>query len=344
VDFSEVAGNSTPLVKIVYLVTGFSHYAVMIFFVLSGFLVGGTVLRGWIDGKWSWSLYAANRMTRLWIVLIPALILGAIWDRLGISIFGTSGIYGGLAHNDIVTSSVLPRLSGSVMLGNALFLQDIRIATFGTNHPLWSLSFEFWYYVLFPLMVMGIPAKKAGWSAILYAIGAITVAYFIGRWVCLYFLIWLLGAAINFAPEPSGRRVKLWIVAATIALLSVLAVLRFNPTIAEFPHNFAVGTASAALILALLRSRARSALGLYSRTVRRLAGFSYTLYVVHVPALAFISARIAPRRWQPDAAHLAAGAALALCTLAYAFAIAQFTEDRTGAIRSRLTAALGLRG
>ena len=37
VDFSEVAGNSTPLVEIVYLVTGFSHYAVMIFFVLRNF-------------------------------------------------------------------------------------------------------------------------------------------------------------------------------------------------------------------------------------------------------------------------------------------------------------------
>ena len=56
VDFSEVASNANPLVKLVYLATGFSHYAVMIFFVLSGFLVGGGVLRGRIDGKWSWSL------------------------------------------------------------------------------------------------------------------------------------------------------------------------------------------------------------------------------------------------------------------------------------------------
>jgi len=82
VDFSEVAGNSTPLVEIVYLVTGFSHYAVMIFFVLSGFLVGGSVLRGRMDGTWSWSLYSTNRLTRLWVVLIPALLLGAILGPL----------------------------------------------------------------------------------------------------------------------------------------------------------------------------------------------------------------------------------------------------------------------
>jgi hypothetical protein len=36
VDFSEAIQNSYPLVNIVYLVTGFSHFTVMIFFVLSG--------------------------------------------------------------------------------------------------------------------------------------------------------------------------------------------------------------------------------------------------------------------------------------------------------------------
>jgi hypothetical protein len=36
VDFSEAVRNSNPLVNIVYLVTGFSHFRVMIFFVLSG--------------------------------------------------------------------------------------------------------------------------------------------------------------------------------------------------------------------------------------------------------------------------------------------------------------------
>lgn len=341
VDFHEITGNSNVLIKIVYFATGFGHEAVMIFFVLSGFLVGGAVLRGRTDGQWSWGLYATNRLTRLWIVLIPALLLGATWDHIGIHVFGTSGIYGGLAHSNVVGFAVRPRLSASVMLGNALFLQEIITPTFGTNGPLWSLSFEFWYYVLFPLIVLAFPPGKFGWSTILYATGAIVVAVFIGQSISLYFLIWLLGAAINLAPEPSGRRAKLWIVTATAALLAVLAVLKFKPGIAQYP-DFVVGVASAALIFALLRSRGRSTLGLYSRTARRLAGFSYTLYVVHLPALAFISAWLVQRRWQPDAGHLAGGAVLGIGTLAYAFAVAQLTEYRTGALRSRVTAAIGL--
>lgn len=341
VDFSQSAGNSNPLVKFVYFVTGFSHYAVMIFFVLSGFLVGGTVLRGRIDGTWSWKLYSTNRLTRLWIVLIPALLLGAIWDHFGIRIFGTSGIYGGVARANIGIAAVPPRLSASVMLGNALFLQNILTPTFGSNGPLWSLSYEFWYYVLFPLMVLAFPVRgKTTRSIFIYAIAALAVVFFIGQEIALYFLIWLLGAAINLAPEGSGARGSIWIVVTTGAVVLLVAVLRFKPGTTEY-SDFFVGIASTVLIFALVRSRARSTAGLYSRVARRLAGFSYTLYVVHLPALVFISAWLVPqRRWQPDLVHVAIVIALGICALAYAFAIAQLTEYRTDAVRSRVTAAI----
>jgi peptidoglycan/LPS O-acetylase OafA/YrhL len=94
-----------------------------------------------------------------------------------------------------------------------------------------------------------------------------------------------------------------------------------------------------------LRSHARSKAGLYSRIARGLAGFSYTLYVVHLPALVFISAWIVPyRRWQPDAVHVAIVAAIGICALGYAFAIAWLTEYRTDAIRTRVMGAMGARG
>ena len=343
VNLSEAAGNSNPLVKLVYLMTGFGHYAVMIFFVLSGFLVGGSVLRGRMDGEFSWSLYVTNRLTRLWIVLIPALVLGSIWDHIGIHAFGTSGIYGGPAGVNAGIAPVLPRLSGSVMLGNAFFLQGILTPTFGSNGPLWSLSYELWYYALFPMMVLAFPLGRVNWSSVVYAIATLIVLFFIGQTICLYFLIWLLGAAINFAPEFPGRPGRLWVVMAAGAAVLIVAILKFRPGTTEF-SDFVVGIATAASILALLRGRARSRSGLYSRTVRRLAGFSYTLYLVHLPALVFISAWLVPRQlWQPDAAHIALVAAIGVCALAYALVIARLTEDRTNLVRSRVVGAFALR-
>ncbi len=112
----------------------------------------------------------------------------------------------------------------------------------------------------------------------------------------------------------------------------------------KYWQDLLVGVAATALIFALLRIAARSKSGLYSRAAGRLAGISYTLYLVHLPALTLVSAWLVPRqRWQPDAAHLAIAAGLAAGALAYAFAIASVTEYRTGAVRARVIGAIGLR-
>ena len=59
-------------------IVGQGHTAVIIFFVLSGYLVGKHVYLAFNTGRWSWREYAIKRLSRLWIVLIPALILTAI--------------------------------------------------------------------------------------------------------------------------------------------------------------------------------------------------------------------------------------------------------------------------
>ncbi len=81
--------------RLFYFVTGLGHKAVMVFFVMSGFLVGGSVISAHQKGSWSWSSYALRRMTRLWLVLIPALLLTLCWETLGrqISPAGYQGEY-----------------------------------------------------------------------------------------------------------------------------------------------------------------------------------------------------------------------------------------------------------
>ena len=46
-----------------------------VFFVLSGFLVGGSVITATKQGNWSGCRYILRRLTRLWIVIVPALRL-----------------------------------------------------------------------------------------------------------------------------------------------------------------------------------------------------------------------------------------------------------------------------
>src|SRR5580692_4520938 len=51
--------------------TTVGHLAVIVFFVLSGYLVGGGVLRNMTSNEWSWGGYTLQRLSRLWVALIP---------------------------------------------------------------------------------------------------------------------------------------------------------------------------------------------------------------------------------------------------------------------------------
>ena len=136
-----------------YFATGLGHQAVIIFFALSGFLVGGKVLDDILTHRFSWSHYLVRRLTRLWIVIIPTLILTLLLDNIGIQL--TKGIgYDGQYYQMYdfgPYSSVGVDHSFLTLLGNLGFLQTIFVPAFGSNGPMWSLANEFWYYVIFPL-------------------------------------------------------------------------------------------------------------------------------------------------------------------------------------------------
>lgn len=70
VDFGALpASQRTFFTAVAFGVTRLGHEAVMIFFVLSGYLVGGQVIRRVIAGRFSIADYAIDRSTRIFTVL-----------------------------------------------------------------------------------------------------------------------------------------------------------------------------------------------------------------------------------------------------------------------------------
>jgi peptidoglycan/LPS O-acetylase OafA/YrhL len=119
--------------------------AVFWFFVISGYLVGGSVIAEIAQtSSFDFRRYLINRMTRLYVVLLPALALGALLDSVRIATWGAN------AHAGFENAA---SLSGVTLIGNIFYLQTIVVSTFGSNYPLWSLANEFWYYVTFPLLL-----------------------------------------------------------------------------------------------------------------------------------------------------------------------------------------------
>ena len=118
------------------LLSGFGHDAVIVFFVLSGYViayVSDTKEHGVTD-------YTISRLARLYSVALPALALTIIFDCIGQHIDGS--LYSGPHIND----NPLLRFVTSIFFLNEIWFAHIRAFSDG---PYWSLGYEFWYYVLF---------------------------------------------------------------------------------------------------------------------------------------------------------------------------------------------------
>jgi peptidoglycan/LPS O-acetylase OafA/YrhL len=339
VDFPFIM-NQSPAHRALYVVTGFGHEAVMIFFVLSGYFIGTSVIDLVRDRHWSWRLYLVNRLTRLQLVLLPALVLGAIWDQIGMRIPPVAALYYGGLYK-YFPPSVAVRSTVTVFFGNLFFLQSVVSPVFGSNGPLWSLSYEFWYYVLFPALILAATSWTAIRHRFLYAALAVLLVWFVGLQISLYFLIWLAGVLagrLGHVKQLFPPRVQKMISAtAGLIFVGVLALVRTHQFSSDILADFFVGLSFALWLYALIQGRRDDVSPTYARAAKSLSSFSYTLYLTHFPALLLLRGLLDIQgNWQPDPLHLLYGLGIALLMLAYAFVVAEFTEARTGRLRHLL--------
>jgi peptidoglycan/LPS O-acetylase OafA/YrhL len=329
-----------------YFITGLGHQCVIGFFALSGFLVGGPALRHILDGNWVWPRYMVRRLTRLWMVLIPALLLTLGLDTAGTIMGGRAGYEGAfydLIHSGPKSSSPAD-LSITTLAGNALFLQTILVPTFGSNGPLWSLANEFWYYIIFPFLLVGLIARS--WSltrAVMGVVGIILAVLLPGDMVLLG-LIWIAGAlahySLRFIDRPATQYALLMGFALALLLVVGATVLdKIRPGLAS---DLVLGGAFACILptLTLLPN-----LGvIYSRVARNLANISYTLYATHFPVLAFIwFVVLAPHKWAIGSTAAIVMGSLIVTTLAVAAGMWWLFERNTDRIRNVVESWLVLR-
>jgi len=336
--------HQTALSKAFYFLTRFGPEAVIVFFVLSGLFVGSSVLKAHANNRWSWTPYLVARLTRLYLVLIPALLLGMLWDRLGVAFFGVHSIYGSATFFAQPLDDTFGRA-----FANVLFLQTITGPTFGTNYALWSLSNEFWYYMLFPLALLCVLRSVAPAKRLLALLASGAIVLFVGSHITAYFAVWLLGALVGLVPlsprlvrSPRARRALLAIVLAAFALSASIARLwGTNPHVGYwtfFAVNLILGATTAAFVHLSAYDTGQIAThgwNLYRRVARLLSHSSYTLYLVHTPLLVFLSAWLLPgAQWLPDLKHLLLGCVILTVVVAYAYIISRLTEYRTDKVRA----------
>jgi peptidoglycan/LPS O-acetylase OafA/YrhL len=316
-----------------YFVTGLAHPAVMAFFVLSGFFVGGAVLAA-AGGGWSWRAYLAARTTRLYPVLLAGLALTAMWDHIGLRL--GSNVYTAAHGMTTLVYPVADNLGVGTLLGNLAFLQTLVVRPFGSNGPLWSLCNEFWYYVLFPPFVLAVVPGTRTPVRVAAAVFAAALLATVFRPLAYYFVVWLMGAAVALMPAPLRQRpgaARAVVAAALLAFAGGLAVGRLRWGGAW--SDLATGAGTALLVWAIVQAgNAVPSPRRYAAAARGLAGCSFTLYVTHYPLLVLLRAGLEP--FTPFAVSLAGALGFFLVAAAvgvYGWGIAQVVEPQTERLR-----------
>ena len=344
-DFKDVE-QKTLFVKGLYFFTGLGHEAVVIFFVISGFLVGALTLSKWQSSGPSPRAYAAARLGRIYAVLIPALLVGLCLDWIGRQWFNSSELYTNAARYHI---SVHPDISSDMTVrtffGNLFMMQNILVGTMGSNAPLWSLANEWWYYCIFGFLAAALTGT--GRRRYVYAFIGFSIALALPAKLMLWGLIWLLGILAHrwlnsrvWMPRPT-LGVGIFLIAIVASRLSHSSenVGGEEPLRIEFGRDFMLGVA---YVIALVSTSRMTGALVMSKLNLWLADFSYSTYLFHFPVLLFLVA-VGYQFFgfgfqiQPESSGVIYMIVLTVAVYLYCYAFSRLTENHTNFVRKKIS-------
>ena len=306
------------------------HHGVVVFFVLSGFLVGRKAIEAFVTRRSSAAGYIVDRITRIYVVLLPALAIGAMIDSALLYYSGIS-----------CCAYIEKHLTVSNFVGSLLGLQTVAFDVFGSNAPLWSLANETWYYILFPLALISWSWRS--WQSRLgAAVAGVICASQLPVMLLKYGLVWLVGI---FASVPTKKRLTPplfgWLLLLAFLLTAPSRVLQVPGV--GFAH--VMGTALAIGLLVNSYGHSTDIPGRKTAAVtKRLADSSYSLYLFHFPFLIFVThvIRPAPLAEELSVSSLIGWLGVLILVYLYAYIMYLLTERYYHVLRELTYRALGL--
>ena len=208
------------------------------------------------------------------------------------------------------------------------------VPTFGSNGALWSLSYEFWYYLAFPVLVLLLAHEPVLEDARPSRAWVFWPGDGLSDRVSLLLgITWLMGALITFLPAFPARRPWTRRLAIVLALAVFGAGLVLSKLLDSLSADLVLGLAVTAMIWVTLKCATAPLPAFYVHAARRAAHSSYTLYLVHLPLLIFLKATLhLPRAYPGWHVYLVAAGVLAAILL-YAQLVYEAFEKNTDRVR-----------
>lgn len=324
--------NPSIFVKGVYFLSGLQHEAVVVFFVVSGFLIGGKVWDLIRIGCFDFRAYLIGRFTRIYIVYLPSLVLVAVLNMIGYLFLSETRLYG---ERPLFPSGVSSGWTFDQIPCHLLSVQGVMCAPWGANPPVWSLGFEWVLYLIAPAVFYA-ALTLPSWIS-LGLISAVMLPVVSNPEIIFWSVIWLTGTVGCVVSERLNLNKSIgW--TGAVLFIGALVVSRLKiATITATDLAAAAGIGAAFACQTLVRCPVNS------RLLQRGARFSYSLYLIHLPVCLLFGALLERfARWphtlvQPDAIGLGVFALTIGVGLLIALLFAMATEDRTAAMRRLLT-------
>jgi peptidoglycan/LPS O-acetylase OafA/YrhL len=320
--------------SVFYVFDPFSHSAVIVFFVLSGYVIAYVTEERERDGL----AYAVSRVSRIYSVVVPAIAL-----TIALDLFGRS-INPGLYH---AYSYFSTRYGLLEVLSSLFFLNEswpTRVDLF-SNTAYWSLNYEIWFYIFFGVLLF-----CRGWLK--YAV-LLLLSPFVAARIYLLAPVWLLGVWVR---RQEGNWTPPRALGVPVLCLCAVAVLggdwlrhvgwwpwALSPWVQEFvPLPLWDYVTGLLVATAFLAGSAWTNAWVPGPTllaiIRWLAGMTFTIYLVHRPLLLFLAAALpGPPESNVKRVAILAISAVFLVILSY---VTERQKDRLRAALTRLVAVL----
>ena len=254
----------------------FGQEAVMVFFLISGFVIEYAFSS---SNKQDFRSYFKRRFARIYVVLIPMLIICSIITRQDIG------------------SAEYWRL----IIGNLMMLQDYYAGKPNVIVPtifasaLWSLSYEWWFYMLYHPLRTLLRESAQKRTVVTFSVASALIYTFypfaLPRLI-MYFAIWWIGVELARSYKSNGKvefkDLKISLTTALIIsiILAVKCLIEINKLnccmhpFLEFRH-FIGATAAVLTALAWQKAKWKGFGMLKVGTI--IAPISYSLYITHQP-------------------------------------------------------------
>lgn len=279
---------------------------VVVFFLMSGFLIHLTTLNTFEAGRFSIEKYFSKRFFRIFTLYIPIVILCFSIDfyvnHIGLTqpadVFRNSEV-----KNFIASFFMLQQNVFSEVLSQILGLENARIKPYGSARPLWTVAIEWWTYIAYGYFFAYFFAKNnlpktLSVSGLIFGFSLAVIVFnsVSGIGHNLTF-IWILGALVahvyskgmlDWVSSLSLKNLLLILALSVVLFIARLVHMALSPMFANVlnPYDFINVLIFTVIFIAVLM---RDDLWNKSLLLKNISSFigniSYALYLIHFTIL-----------------------------------------------------------